>query len=541
MSPLRDGHRRTLLSALVLVGALAGSALLILQTAGRKLTIEHDEGISFIQASVRMADWQRVSLGHLAPAAEWAPAAAWQSFWQVGEPFGFAAISQSLVTADIHPPLYFWLLHLWALAFGMTAASSIWLNVALAVLTGLALFGLARWAFRDPLFAALVVGVWALAEPTVGVSVAARPYGLLSLVSVLTVWAGLAWFGRDRRPRLLAVLGLGLLIGAGLLTYYQFALLVAGLMLWLTIACWGRWRNLLAVYASGVLGAGLLFAGQPGFWNSLSVLGQLSSVADLDVRVQRTVTAVASLVNPAFGLRLGEASPRTQLWALVAAAAVAVVVLVVGTWPRGEEKGSADSPARRLLAVGLIGGWNLAVVCALYLTGLSPSHAMGERYLAMALPFLAVWALVLFRPGGRLRRGNLLVASLLVAGLCGASVFSQVRTNLAPSPDRSAASILAGARRVVIDGIARGVVPRVLLDARPDLEVYADTELRLLADPAAWADRLQPGDVVVSDPMYADSRQARVQLREELARRFTITTIPGPGPMSWWRIDAVTP
>lgn len=537
----RAGLARAGFSVLVAVGALTGSVLLILQGASRKDTIEHDEGISFIHASVRMADWVRVSADHAAPAGTWSPAAAWQSFWQPTDPFGFAAIGQGLAAWDIHPPLYFWLLHVWALAFGMTPPSSIWLNIVFAVLTGLALFGLARWAFGDPLFAALVVCLWALAAPTVGVSIVARQYGLLSLVSVLTVWAALAWFGPTRRPGVWATLGLGLLIGAGMLTYYQFALLVAGVMLWLTIVCWRRWRQLLALYLSGAIGVLVLFVCHPGFWTALSTLGGLASMGDLElaVRVKRVADALASLVNPALGSRLAGASMSVQVLGLAGGALVAAVLLVVAGRRRRTESHDADATARRLLATGLLGGWNLALIVGLYLTGRSPSHAMGDRYLAMALPFLVFIPLMLFRPGGLLRRGNALVASVVVAALCGASAYSQVRADLAPNPDQSAASILAGARHVVIDSLARGVVPRILVDARTDLEVYADTESRLLADPSVWADRLRPGDVVVSDPTYAESQAARVQLRKELEKRFTITKLAAPTPMSWWRIDAV--
>jgi 4-amino-4-deoxy-L-arabinose transferase-like glycosyltransferase len=524
-----------------MVGALVGSALLILGSADRKDGIEHDEGITFIHAAGKMADWMRVTAGSEPPAGTWAAASAWQSFWQPAGGFDFAAISQGLATWDIHPPLYFWLLHVWALVFGMTPLSSIWLNIALAVLTGFALFGLARWAFGDPLFAALAVCVWALSAPTVGVSVVARQYGLLALVSVLTVWAGLAWFGPTRRPRVLGVLGLGLLIGVGMLTYYQFALLVVGLMLWLTIGGWGRWRQLLALYASGLVGVLILVAAHPGFWTSLWVLDDPNSLGDPQwgLRVQRAAESAARLVSPELGRMVTEASPRVQVAALLAGVVAIALALLVGGWRPGAERRDADPSARRLLAIGLLGGWNLGLVVGLYLIARSPGHAMGDRYLAMALPFLAFLPLMLVRPGGFLRRGNTAAAFMVVVALSGASVYGQVRANLAPTADQRAASILAGARHVVIDSLARGVVPRILVDARRDLEAYADTDSRLLGNPAAWADRLQPGDVVVSDPTYADSRDARIQLRRELQKRFVITKLDAPAPMSWWRIDAV--
>lgn len=535
---------KTAVSALLVCGALVGSSALIVLGAERKDSIEHDEGISFINAAGKMSDWMNVSAHDVAPAGGWVPVAEWQSFWQVSNAFDFGAIAQGLATWDIHPPLYFWLLHLWSLGFGMTPASSIGLNIFLTVLTGIALFGMARWAFEDTLFAALTVCVWALASPTVGAALVARQYVLLSLLSVLAAWAALAFFSPARRPRIGEMLLVGLAIGAGLLTYYQFALLVVSLTIWLTITCWGRWRHLMLLYGSGVIGIVILLIAHPGFINSLSVLARANTAhGDINVALRsgRTLAAISRLVSPLPGSSPSTvdsvAAAAVLLLGVVLIAAAAIVAVRLG---RDGEIG-AWRPRHRVLALSVLGVWNLTLIVVLYMTGRSPIHAMADRYLAMVVPFVALIPLALLRPAGPSRRGGAVVATILVVALGGVSVAGQLRADATANPNLPVTTALAGADHVVIDSLARGIVPRVLIGAPAGLEVYADRESGLLSDPDAWAERLGSGDVVVSDPSYAESAELRLKFVEELERRFVVSQLPASGPMQWWRIEARKP
>lgn len=532
------------LAAVLVLGALVSVAALIVQGAERKDSIEHDEGISFINSAGKMADWISVTAHRDAPVGRWVPAAEWQSFWQISDAFDFGVIAQGLATWDIHPPLYFWLLHVWSLVFGMTSASSIALNIVLTVLTGIALFGMARWALKDVLFAAFAVCLWALASPTVGAALVARQYVLLSLVSVLAAWAALAFFSPARRPRVWEAAVVGVAIGAGLLTYYQFAVLVAGLMIWLTITCWGHLRHLLLLYGSGVLGTIILLVAHPGFVRSLSVLANANTAhgdINVEARLGRSVAALSRIVSPALATPSTWGSWLVPTAILLCGAALILVVIVVAFRSARQSNAGLGSPDYRVLALTMLGVWNLAFIVGLYLTGRSPIHAMADRYLSMVLPFAVFLPLLLLRPGGPLRRGNAAMAGILIAVLGGVSITGQLQVNAEPNPNLPVVAALSGAHHVVIDSLARGIVPRILIDASADLEVYAARESQLLADSAGWADQLQSGDVVVSDPSYAESPALRLKFLEALQQRFVVTPLPASGPMQWWRIDARKP
>lgn len=519
--------------------SLASMTALLAATANTKSSIEHDEGISLINAAAKMGDWMALSQpGSLA--GSWVPASVWQGFIQPN-PFDFATISQGLVRWDLHPPVYFWLLHLWTLAFGATPDSSIALNAVLALFAAGLILGLAKWVFGDFLRASAVVAFWALSTSTLGGSLVARQYGLLALISVATVWAALALYSPPRQPRWLAAITVAALVGLGMGTHYQFGLLVAGLLAWFTVTCWRQWGRLMWLYGSALAGGLSLFVINPGFWLSLSVLSRSKSVGQLDHRMETTLdTILGFFASPDVASRI--------VARLGGSGALAVVLtgtcLMLGgliTWallasrrpneatPRFETR----APLSRLTAVILIGVWNLAGITGLYLAGRSPAHAMGDRYLAMAWPFLAFVPMLMF-----LRFKPYLATALVVVwALIG--IPGQLHAILAVPKATTIGQIVAPAKHIVVDSVARGTLPRIVIAANPDTEIFAVSQAALVDSPDAWLNRLEPGDLVLSDGAYANSPERRQQLSHELEQRFTVKKISGPSPFYWWRITGV--
>jgi hypothetical protein len=81
--------------------------LLLLSQAYSINTISHDDAISYLAATGHQGLYQTSK-----PAAQWIPARAWQSFWTPDRFWCFRNISTELAMNDIHPPLYFWCLHI---------------------------------------------------------------------------------------------------------------------------------------------------------------------------------------------------------------------------------------------------------------------------------------------------------------------------------------------------------------------------------------------------------------------------------------------
>ena len=107
------------------------AALRIAGTAGKK-TIDPDEGISYMAATGHLGEYFGVD--DQSPYGTWVEASDWKRFIQIEEKFCFKQISSDLARHDIHPPLYFWLLHLWSLIFGVHLWTGPSLNIMISII-----------------------------------------------------------------------------------------------------------------------------------------------------------------------------------------------------------------------------------------------------------------------------------------------------------------------------------------------------------------------------------------------------------------------
>jgi mannosyltransferase len=158
----------------------------------------------------------------------------------------FTAIARD-AAADIHPPGYYWLLKVWAMIFGNSAAAM----RAFSALAGVALvavvYAIGRLLDRhtgNRSLIAITAATFAALNPfQLYYSQEARMYMLLALAGAILFWALLAWMEQETLDkRVTAPVTTFVLAGAlGLWTHYSFPILLsaAGLAyLW-------HWRTLL--------------------------------------------------------------------------------------------------------------------------------------------------------------------------------------------------------------------------------------------------------------------------------------------------------
>jgi mannosyltransferase len=129
---------------------------------------------------------------------------------------------------DIHPPLYYWLLHFWMRLFGQSEVAVRSLSAVAAVLLVAVIYRLGARLFdrRAGLMAAFIAAV---SPFQVYYAQEARMYALLALLGALTVWAAAEWMGtrapegeERRESRLPWALLYVLSAAAGLYTQYAF-------------------------------------------------------------------------------------------------------------------------------------------------------------------------------------------------------------------------------------------------------------------------------------------------------------------------------
>ena len=552
MPPLRS------LAAAVFVAALVLGLSLRAVEIAHKVEFGHDETISYLSAAGNEVAYDKAAGGVLT--ARWVPAARWQSYLQKGPVLSFARTGSDLAHDDMHPPLYFWLLHGWVLAIGLGPRSGPLLNVVLCVATAFALFALARRTLADDTEASLVVALWALSPAALQITLLARMYELLALVAVLFLLIVVVVTTPGRPLRRRDLVALAAVTAAGCLTHYHFALVFVAGGLYAVVALW-RERDKLWRLAAACLVGGLAFLVlHPRFylsvasqrqvqvmrfsmaelaWRQTQVVRNLGGFLGLDSSVGRIAARpVAWLLDPLRGHAV-----RAALAALLGAAALVGLLAVRPVRKfaaaRLERPGGRLAPLVAFLAV--IGGATIG----LYLAFQSAPWEMTARYLATTWPLVAFVPVLVARLFGR---GRTAVAIVFVLVVAAASV-QQVRHSATPGRVPAA---MDTARRVLIDTPTRGVLPRVVRHLPASAEVYARWQRPLAQDSAPWLDALRAGDLYVSFTRPPGTRPAeerssgnsparRAAVMRLLESRFTLTPLgglPGIDNVEVWRLGA---
>ncbi len=439
--------------------------------------VQHDEAWSYATASGRLGAFEKAMQGGLS--GRWVPASAWQYYWQSDSLGDLAHIGPDLAAYDVHPPLYFYVLHLWLMVTGMHHWAGPALNLIFAVLTMLALYGLARALGFERLESSLVALVWALSPAVVSISALTRQYDLVALATVLFVWGLVRATMPGRRRRWPDAVWVAAAACAALMTHYQTILLLfGGIVFAVAVHFIGRrteqrrpWAPAVAGVVAGVVLAALF---TPGFTHAFGREG---------ARIGGFTSKVFNEKLASIGTTLGRAAGLPHSAAAIAALIVLAAVVVGLLVPR----------SRRAIVTAVRGarpGWwtvlfFLAVtaggVCLQNLAFLSLPPLLTSRYLAMAWPFFAFLPLLACGLWPRWR--PLLVAAFCLLVLLPATLATPL---LFGSPQRVPLDRLQTASAILMDTVGPGELPRFLWSVPGDTPVFAGTQTQVLADPKAW-------------------------------------------------------
>ena len=508
--------------ALILLACTLVAATGLRGAAGaEKRGLTHDESISYLAAACHQGDYARLTLEGRPPLGRWVLASQWKELLRPERAGCLGTIARDLAHEDIHPPLYFWLLHAWALAFGVGLWTGPSLNIVLAALTTLALFGLARRVLGDPLRAALVAFVWSFSPAAIRVFAEARQYELLALLATLFVWQCVRV--ADPAPRRQPLLDLGVLAAltlAGALSQLLFALVAAA---GVAVVLVRRRKTGLrpAVGALGGVVAGYVAFAlfDSGFVDSLARGRAQATPPSVDLlggRLEATVRTLAEFLLPP-----GVARGPLALLAAVGILAVAAW-LVLRRW--------RSEPAVRWeeRAVVLVFAWLFAANAALFLLFVSPASAMDVKHMSTVWPVAAfgpVLAVVRVPRRARAPVAIACAAALTAAGAVAALGATARPPGLPPTLER--------AHALVLDNVARGVLPRVVWRVPDRTRVFAADQRHLMAHPDAWLRGLASGGLLVagiapSDPRYGNGPELARRVLAEVARRHRLAPVPDP-------------
>jgi hypothetical protein len=469
-----------------------------------------DDVMSYETATGHAAEYSALLQTKAPPFGRWATAADWQRLWAIEDRFCFRRIAHGLAVSDIHPPLYFWLLHLWLLAFGVHARTGPLLNLPAAAITVLLVWALARELRLGRAGAAAATLVWAVSPAVLATFVFTRQYELLA-----TLGAGFTWLvlrATDPRraistPRLVA---LALIAAAGLLTQYHFALLIAAAVV---AAAWrlrdAPRRRLFALVGAIAAGAGGHLLVYPHLLRSVQRAGAMGpdfAWAGVPSRFFRSAQSLLDFAG---------AGASRWIWVVAAIAAAASVMVRArgGAGPRREAAADGGATAALLVFLLVLG----SATVGLYVAFETPVHAMGPRHLSLIWPLLAVAVTALL---WRTHPGRWFACALCIAMLAGG--LRWWRREAADDGDIFGLASGAG-ESLLIDNAGRGTLPPVLWHLPPATRVFAASQARLLERESEWLDAL--GDRAVYAAVFEKNNAAgaRQQLLERIATRYVAT------------------
>ena len=497
--------------ALLAIAILIAQLLIFVVPAWGRQAHTGDELTSFLAATGHLAEYNTVRWNETYPAGQWVPASEWQRFLQVEEGRGLPAVANDMFYWDVHPPLYFWLLHGWLHVVPYNLWMGTLLNWMITLLAAVVLYLLAKHLFKEPLFAYLTVAAWLLSPTLLRSAYLARHYVLTTFWTILLAYFLFRFLSStEKKERLLLLMGAVVASVAGILTHYLFLFVVAGAFFVAMVEIWAR------IGRAARIGVGLLAAAAAIVALAFVVSGRLGAMTYFSASLETAAIHWDRL--PKLGV---------TLIYLCLPILVALFLVVVGRWVgksetagramvnSGGETASNDSNGRlllQLLALTLIPyvvQWILTVI------DVFASHTMTVQYVIYLSPYVALMAVALLvRLDHRRRLVNWFI--VLLVGLALATSYPRVQSLI--DSDRYDLSGVAGAPYVLIDRIN---VPTFLMQLDEDQLVYAASQGTILERPNDWLPRLAAeGGHYISHLFPADvirsRRDATLEGREQI-------------------------
>lgn len=494
-----NNRKRSIAGLVLLCTALLGGGFLRGMQADGKGRLECDEGISFVVATGHQAEYNRVIKERIPPYGEWVEAEEWKRLFRIEESLCFSKIGTELTQYDIHPPLYFWLLHLWIMVFGVHVWTGPALNMVIGSGTMVVLFLLGRHATRDPLAGGVVAFLWAFSPTVILASNEARQYDCLGFCTALLAWQVVRCLDTERRLRWGS---LALLSGAttmGLLTHYHFSLLLVGIIILFAVYFLKKHtRRFFACCAALVVG-GLFFALlHPRFLESIergrARMQTSGGLNDFSIRAEEVLMRYASFIvdTPLYTDRIRTSLEYCVLGVFSLLAAATFFVHVKNVL---RQTGHRELFDQRAIQVFFLFMWAASLNVLLYMAGVSPIHAMEPKYPSMVYPLLPVAIVLMVWLFRRVRTVVLLMLCCVLLGTSSYSVFYRRATNQQKLP---LANAIHQADAIVIDNPSILFVPALTINVPDQTPMFIAKSDDLLTHFSKWPDGLGIRSLLIS-------------------------------------------
>ncbi|WP_194163435.1 glycosyltransferase family 39 protein [Mycolicibacterium sp. P1-5] len=511
----------------VLVLVLVAVAVLIyLPKLMAVVLVDHDDVISIMTATCNQGNFINSPLK-----GQWADVSQWQQYWRLDSHWCFGQIESDMVHYDIHPPFYFWVLHCWFVLFGVSLVSGLALNLVVVCLTAVIIYVTCRvLAVSGPL-SFLATLAWTVSLPSRTAVGVIRQYSLFTMLAAVLLLVAILWLEKKQLRYLFGLCGV---LAVGFLTHFQFPIPATVTVFCVAAILWRRraFVKIAQLVLAVVVAAVVFYVVEPGFMESVGRAHDQAQSFTFPQLFQRTAAFIPTalqLFNPLnwshplpYGL-LDWAQPRYVVINLLsitigvgaAYLVVSTVVRAIRSGPRGLDRWLT---VRRLpICAGVL---CLLTIFAMYVSFISPVHAIGLQYLHFVTPFLFVGVarMVQDRQDAqdspdfrwpRLVTG--LPVVLLMCAVLSSALFVVHRSELEPVRD------IAHADALIVDSDHEGVLPAILWHADPSTKVFAASQDVILAKhPDAGPAVAAHECYYVSSTAYENNRAKQEQIRQWL-------------------------
>lgn len=513
------------LAAAVLGAAIVFGGILRVYGASASPTIINDEGISLLAATGHQGEYAQVVKESRFPYGSWCKSAQWRRFILPERRFCFGTISSDLARYDLHPPLYFWFLHVWLLIWGLAPSTALSLNLIFFAASAVGLFLVGVYALGRRFEAAAAVMVWSCSPNVIPIAYQARQYELLALCTIWFTLAVLRCTSRSKPPKTWHWIALGLISGAGLLVHYHFviALTGGGVYTLLHLARHHRGRlalGLLSIY----MGAGLANVAHPVIKHVQAKSKKLGSQSvSPKARLRKCSNRYRAFLMDD-GKKLSRPVERQySRWFPYVFGGLCAAMAALGKYRRVTGSAPDDAKHARVGALLFFLIWYAAGNIALYVSGLSPPHAMAAKYPCMAWPFAGLLLVILTRPLLRWR----VPVQLLLCGAMALSGSMHVRWDVSPSQRLKIDSIrLPWFTPLIVDDASRLRLPRLLFRLGDDVSMLVAHPNVLLSTYDQWSAGLAGQNRYLGYDRSGKVSQTSRQLFGRLQRDFVIENGP---------------
>ncbi|UCC79890.1 MAG: glycosyltransferase family 39 protein [Candidatus Zixiibacteriota bacterium] len=518
---------QTRLSLIILaLAVIFGTALRMAGTAGKK-TIDPDEGISYMVATGHLGEYFGVD--GQPPYGAWVEAEQWKRFLQVESRFCFKQIGYDLANYDIHPPLYFWLLHLWSLIFGIHLWTGPSLNILISVMAILLLYRLANLILKDRVEAALAAFVWALGSAVMGVSCHARPYDLLALCTILLTLQTIRITDASATAKSKDFIYMAITSAAGAMTHYHFAIIILGCSLFMAYKLIKvKRQRLFTALSSIVAGLVIFYLMHPHFL--LSVRYQMAEnqpfqFSGILPRLKAVITAFGTFFwqgMPAIYIISPSIVFRYIYPSILIILILFLSILYIKSRSDYQIRQDATDRAGNYVLYFLF--WTSGIIVLGYMFFLSPAHALGPKYLSIVWPFFAFVPVLIIRVFGRFK--SILMMVLIVSQIFfgGLDMFyMNYPDNKRPEP----VSWLKESDTILIDNVARGVLPGIIWHVPDDKLVFAADQNYLIENSAEWKSRLTDNSLYLSILLYGNTSQRQREILDVIKQDYEVVSSSG--------------